>query len=69
MAAHCAALIRYRVRGVDWKTPYERMRPFNSRLVCFAEKYKYKDGLEEERYYVHRGYRGIFFGMYAMTGQ
>ena len=51
LVAHCAALIRYRVRGVDGKTPYGRvrMRPFNSRLVCFAEKLKYKDRSKEER--------------------
>ena len=40
LVAHCAALIRYRVRGVDGKSLYERvrMRPFNSRLVCYADK-------------------------------
>ena len=43
LVAHCAALIRYRVRSIDGKTPYERvwMRPLNSRLVSFAEKLKH----------------------------
>ena len=35
LVAQCAAVIRFRVRRVDGKTPYERarMRPFNSKLV------------------------------------
>ena len=40
LVAHCAALARYRLRGADGKTPYERvrMRPFGKRLPCFAEE-------------------------------
>ena len=71
LVTHCAALIRYRVRGVDGKTPYERvrMRPFGSRLVCFAEKVMYKDRAKEKTDDEHRWHRGIFLGMCAMTGQ
>ena len=71
LVARCAALIRYRVRGVDGKTPYERvrMRPFNSRLVCFTETLKYKDRSKEERDDEHRWHHGIFLGICAMTGQ
>ena len=71
LVTHCAALIRYRVRGFDGKTPYERvrMRPFGSRLVCFAEKVMYKDRAKEKTDDEHRWHRGIFLGMCAMTGQ
>ena len=70
LISHCAALIRFRVRGPDGKTPYERvrMRPFSSRLVCFAEKILYKDR-SKERGDEHAWHNGIFLGMCSMTGQ
>ena len=70
LVSHCAALLRNRVRGADRKTPYERvrMRPFSSRLVCFAEKMMYKDR-SKERGDEHKWHQGIFLGMCSMTGQ
>ena len=71
LVSHCAALIRFRVRGTDGKTPYERvrMRPFNSRLVCFAEKLLFKGRSREEVQDEHSWNPGIFLGMCASTGQ
>ena len=45
------------------------MRPFNSWLVCFAERRKYKDRSREERDDEHRWHHGISHGVCAMTGQ
>ena len=38
LAPQAAAIVRYRVRGPDGQTPYERvrLRPFNGRSICFA---------------------------------
>ena len=70
LVAHCAAVIRFRVQGIDSKTPHEqaRMRPFSSCLVCFAEKVWLKDHAKEKRGDEHKWPQGLFLGMCSMTG-
>ena len=43
LASHAAAILRYRSRGEDGKTPYERirLRPCNCRLIGFGERGSY----------------------------
>ena len=68
---HCAALLRFRMRGSDGKTPYERirLRPYNGRLMCFAEKIRYKHRAKEPIEDDHRFHQGIFLGIDQLTGQ
>ena len=69
LAPHAVSIVRYRVRGPDGQTPYERirLRPFNGRLICFGEQCRYnnrsKDKLEDE----HRFHQGIFLGICPST--
>ena len=44
LAPHAAAILKYRSREEDGKTPYERIqvRPFNSRIIGFGERCRYK---------------------------
>ena len=71
LVAYCDEVMRFRVREVDGKTPYERARftPFNSKLVCFAEKVAFKDRAKEDRGDERKWHQGIFLGMCPMTGQ
>ena len=65
LAPHAAAILRYRSRGDDGKTPHEmiRLRPFDSRLVALGErcgdKLRSKEPTDEE----HKWYQGIFLGI------
>ena len=71
MVTHVADLLRFRLRGTDGKTPYERvrLRPFNSRLVCFGETCLYKARSKEPIREEHHWHRGVFIGICQLTGQ
>ena len=71
LVSHVADLLRYRARGSDGKTPYERirLRPFNTRLLCFAEMCKYKVRAKEPLSDDHIWHRGIFLGICQLSGQ
>ena len=71
LVARCVAVIRFRFRGLDGKTPYGRvrMRPVSSRLVCFATKIKFKDRAKDDRGDEHKWHHGLFLGMSPMTGR
>jgi len=71
MAPHAAAILRYRCRGDDGKTPYERirLRPFNTRLVGFCEKVSYKNKTKEPTEDEHVWHHGLFLGICPLTGQ
>ena len=71
LAPHAAAILRYRCRGDDGKTPYERirLRPFNTRLLCFCEKVSYKNKTKEPTEDEHRWHHGLFLGICPLTGQ
>ena len=65
MVTHVADLLRFRLRGMDGKTPYERvrLRPFSSRLVCFGESCLYKGRSKEPVREEHIWHRGVFIGI------
>ena len=71
LASHVSAVIRFRVRGPDGKTPYERvrMRPFNTKLICFGERCRYKDRSKEPEHDEHKWHQGLFLGICPQTGQ
>ena len=71
LAQHGAAILRYRNRNEDGKTPYERirLRPFNTRLVAFGEKVSFKMKTKEPNEDEHRWHEGIFLGICPVTGQ
>ena len=71
MVTHVADLLRFRLRGMDGKTPYERvrLRPFSSRLVCFGESCLYKGRSKEPVREEHIWHRGVFIGICQLTGQ
>ena len=71
LAPHAAAILRYRSRGDDGKTPYERirLRPFNGRLVAFGERCGYKLKSKEPTDEEHKWYQGIALGICPSTGQ
>ena len=50
LAPHAAAIVTYRVRGPDGKTPYERicLRPLNGRLICVGERSRHADRSKEK---------------------
>ena len=65
LAPHAAAILRYRSRGDDGKTPYERirLRPFNSRLIAFGERCSYKLKAKETTDQEHIWHQGICLGI------
>ena len=72
LVSHVAALVRYRVRGTDGRTPHERLRlrPFNLKLLCFGEQCKYKNRAKEPLGSdPHRWHKGTFLGVCPMTSQ
>ena len=71
LAPHAAAILRYRSRGDDGKTPHEkiRLRPFNSRLLAFGEMCSYKMRSKEPLDDEHRWHHGTFLGICPTTGQ
>ena len=71
LVPHVAAINTYRVRGEDGKTAYERarLRPFNGRLLRFAEQCSYRDRPKEVTSEEYRWHKGIFLGMCGTTGQ
>ena len=71
LAPHAAAILRYRSRGDDGKTPHERvrLRPFNSRLIGFGERCSYKARSKEPLSDDHKWHHGIFLGICPTTGQ
>ena len=71
LAPHAAAILRYRSRGDDGKTPHERvrLRPFNSRLNGFGERCSYKARSKEPLNDDHKWHHGIFLGICPSTGQ
>jgi len=71
LAPHAAAILRYRSRGDDGKTPYERirLRPFNSKLIGFGERCSFKIRSKENTDDEHRWHQGIFLGICPSTGQ
>ena len=71
LAPHAAAILRYRSRGDDGKTPHERvrLRPFNSRLIGFGERRSYKSRSKEPVNDDHKWHHGIVFGTCPSTGQ
>ena len=71
LAPHAASIVRYRVRGQDGQTPYERirLRPFNGRLICFGDKCRCKNRSKEKVEDKNRFHQGIFLGICPSTGQ
>ena len=71
LVTHVAALLRYRARGADGKTPYEhvRLRPFNTKLLCFGERCSFKVRSKEPLLDEHRFHHGVFLGLCPLTGQ
>ena len=71
LAPHAAAILRYRARGDDGKTPHERvrLRPFNIRLVGFGERCSYKSRSKEPLTDDHKWHHGIFVGICPSSGQ
>ena len=74
MVPHAASIIRYRVRGPDGKTPYERvrMRPWRNELVGLTEKIRTKLRAKEKLTDGGEAYRsslGLFLGLCSKTGQ
>ena len=71
LAPHAAAILRYRSRGDDGKTPYERirLRPVNSRLVAFGGRCGYKLRSNKPTDEEHKWYQGICLGICPSTGQ
>ena len=71
LAPHAAAILRYRSRGDDGKTPHERvrLRPFNSRLIGFGERCSYKSRSKEPLNDDHKWHHGLFLGNCFSTGQ
>ena len=67
LASHSASVHRWRTRGTDGRTPYERARgrPFSTRLAEFGEYVKYKirqkPGIESSNLNARWSF-GIFFG-------
>ena len=61
LAPHAAAILRYRSRGDDGKTPHERARlwPFNSRLIGVGEHCSYKARSKEPLSDDHKWHHGI----------
>ena len=68
-----AVFIRNRcsTAALDGKTPYERirLRPFNTRLLHFAENCLYKTRAKEPVREEHKWNNGIFLGICPLTGQ
>ena len=74
LVPHAARLITYRVRGEDHKTAYSRVRgrPWSGRLLCFAEKCRFKIRSKEDVGKHSSGDRfrkGIFLGFNRVNGQ
>ena len=70
---HSSTIIRYRVRGTDGRTPYERirLRPWRTEFVGFGEKLRFrlrpKERVgDEDPFKLHIG---VFLGFCQKTGQ
>ena len=72
MVTHAAAVLRWRNKGRDGRTPYERTRgrPFTTRLVEFGEFVKFKVRNNGEPSNLEARWKhGVFIGMCMQTGQ
>ena len=71
LVEHVGFLMRCRQRGADGKTSYERARgrPFNTRLLHFGERCRYKHRAKEPLDDDQRFHQGIFLGICRMSGQ
>ena len=69
IAPHAAAILRYRSRGDDGKTPYDRirLRPVNTRLVAVGGRCSYKLWSKEPTDEEHKKFQGIFRGICSNT--
>lgn len=71
LVLHVADLMRFRNRGSDSKTAYERVRfrLFNRRLLCSGEMCKYKNRSKEPARDEQTWHKGCFLGMCPLSGQ